>query len=174
METFRAMAQRLPDRRKVAVSVEPSLADLAAMNAAGFDYFQIHFRHDLPVATVASWAESVGGERLWLAPKLPPEVGPSGDLLAIAKFILIDTFQSEGFGGTGRTGDWSKFARLKGEHADKNWILAGGLTPENIGEAVHKSGTNFVDVNSGVESAPGVKDHEKLKRFVENLHVSRG
>ncbi|MBP6506648.1 MAG: phosphoribosylanthranilate isomerase [Opitutaceae bacterium] len=173
LEQFKAMASRLPHRRKIAVTVEPTLVDLTVMNAAGFDYFQIHFRHDTPAATVAAWAETVGMERLWLAPKLPPGEDVPTAILPFAKFFLLDTFQSDGFGGSGKTGDWAKFARHQAAHPAQTWILAGGLNPENIGDALRQSGARFVDVNSGVESAPGIKDHEKLKRFVVRLHESR-
>lgn len=172
-ETFRAMAKRLPERKKVAVMVEPTLAELAELSAVGFDFFQIHFRHDLPAATVGSWAETVGVDRLWLAPKLPPAADVPVALLPLAKHFLLDTFHADKFGGTGATGDWSKFARHQQTHADKTWILSGGLNPENIGEALRASGARFVDVNSGVESAPGVKDQEKLKRFVVAVHQAR-
>lgn len=167
---YRAMAPRLPERRKVAVSVEPTLAELAAMEQAGFDYFQIHFRPETPDATLAAWSQVVGSKRLWLAPKLPPGADVSEATRAAAKFVLLDTFHAEGFGGSGKTGDWGKFSRHQAQHPENIWILAGGLNPENIGEAVRSSGTNFVDVNSGVESTPGVKDLAKLKRFVVALH----
>lgn len=170
LEQFRAMSARLPDRRKVAVCVEPTVAELAAMKEAGFDYFQVHFRHDTPRETVASWAETVGVDRLWLAPKLPPGVDVAAEWLPFAKFVLLDTFQPNGFGGSGRTSDWAKFARHQQAHPDKFWILSGGLSPDNIVAALRETGARFVDVNSGVESAPGVKDLEKLKRFVVRLH----
>ena len=170
LETYRAMAARLPERKKVAVAVEPTVAELTAMQAAGFDFFQIHFHHDLLVSAVASWAETVGEERLWLAPKLPPDVAVPVALLPLARTFLLDTFHAEKFGGTGATGDWAKYARHQQAHPDKTWILSGGLTPENSGEALRASGARFVDVNSGVESAPGVKDHAKLKSFVVALH----
>jgi phosphoribosylanthranilate isomerase len=173
LESFRAMAKRLPERRKVAVSVEPTAIELKEMDAAGFDFFQIHFRLDLPVENVTAWSKIVGAERLWLAPKLPPDVDVPAALLPLAKFFLLDTFHADKFGGTGATGDWAKFARHQQAHPDRVWILSGGLTPENIGEALRASGARFVDVNSGVESAPGVKDQEKLKRFVVRLHESR-
>jgi phosphoribosylanthranilate isomerase len=89
---------------------------------------------------------------------------------AAAKFLLVDTFHAAGFGGSGQTGDWGKFARLQAAHRENFWILAGGLNPENIGDALRASGARFVDVNSGVEAAPGVKDEAKLKRFVVALH----
>ena len=167
---YLAMAPRLPERRKVAVSVEPTRNELAAMKDAGFDYFQIHFRPDTTDAQLSEWSRLVGEKHLWLAPKLPPENDVSPAALAVAKFIMLDTFHAEGFGGSGRTGDWSKFARHQKAHPHNFWILAGGLNPANIAEAVRASGTKFVDVNSGVEAAPGVKDLEKLKRFVVELH----
>lgn len=173
LETFQAMAKRLPDRRKVVIAVEPTDTELKAMTRAGFDFFQIHFRHELPTATVAGWSKMVGADKLWLAPKLPPEVDVPAPLLPLAKFFLVDTFHAEKFGGTGATGDWAKFARHQQAHPDKVWILSGGLNPENIGEALRASGARFVDVNSGVESAPGVKDQEKLKRFVAAVHQAR-
>ena len=167
--TFQAMARRLPARRKVAVSVEPTVAELAEMQAAGFDFFQVHFRHDVSTATIAGWAATVGPERLWLAPKLPVEVDVPAAWLPSAKHFLLDTFHADGFGGSGKTGDWAKFSRHQAAHSAKTWILAGGLNPENIGEALRASGARFVDVNSGVESAPGVKDQAKLTRFVQQL-----
>ena len=173
VSTYDAMRYRLPERKRVAVSVEPTVAELAAFNALGFDFFQVHFRHDLPAATVASWAETVGGERLWLAPKLPPEVEMPAALLPIAKHFLLDTFHADKFGGTGATGDWAKFARQQQANPDKTWILSGGLNPGNIGEALRLSDARFVDVNSGVESAPGVKDQEKLKQFAIAVHKAR-
>jgi phosphoribosylanthranilate isomerase len=173
LTTYQAMAARLPERRKVAVSVMPSLAELGAMKDAGFDFFQIHFPHDTPVTTIAGWSELVSAEKLWLAPKLPPGLDVAAEILPLAKFFLLDTFHTEGFGGSGKTGDWGKFARHQTAHPDKTWILAGGLNPDNIAEALRASGTRFVDVNSGVESAPGVKDHAKLKKFVVRLHESR-
>jgi phosphoribosylanthranilate isomerase len=97
----------------------------------------------------------------------------AAELLQGARFFLLDTFHAEKFGGTGVTGDWGKFSRHQQTHPDKTWILSGGLNPANIGEALRASGARWVDVNSGVESAPGVKDHAKLKNFIVRLHESR-
>ena len=166
---FRAMAPRLPDQRKVAVLVEPKAATLAAAVEAGFDRFQIHFRHDLPPAKIEAWSMAVGPQRLWLAPKLPPGVDVMEAWLELAQTFHLDTFQPDGFGGSGRTGDWPKFARHRRAHPGKTWILAGGLNSDCIGDAVAETRARFVDVNSGVESAPGVKDPAKLKAFVAAL-----
>lgn len=166
---YHAMANRLPDRRRVAVSVEPTGDELVAMRDAGFDFFQIHFAFEIAAARVKEWAETVGRERLWLAPKLPPATDVPAAMTEAAKFILLDTYHAEGFGGSGKTGDWGKFARHRAAFPGNFWILAGGLNPENIGPALTGSGARFVDVNSGVESAPGVKDPAKLDQFVAAL-----
>lgn len=170
---FRAMVPHLPTGRKVAVLVSPSVADLAIAAAAGFDFFQVNFPADTASAVVGSWAESVGADRLWLAPKLPPAEEVNAAWLPFTHRVLLDTFQTEGYGGSGQTGDWSKFARHQLRHPEKSWILAGGLSPENIASAVTQTGARFVDVNSGVESAPGIKDRSKLRRFVANLSAHR-
>jgi phosphoribosylanthranilate isomerase len=165
---YQALASRLPDRPKVAVLVEPDVGELELMKD-DFDFFQIHFRHDAPLALVAGWAKAIGLERLWLAPKLPPTEEMPSTLLRLSKYFLLDTFHA-GFGGSGRTGDWEKFARLQQAHPRNQWILAGGLSPDNIGEALRATKASFVDVNSGVENAPGIKDHAKLRAFCSALH----
>jgi phosphoribosylanthranilate isomerase len=170
---FVAMAPRLPPRRKVAVSVSPSLDSLRRWMDAGFDAFQIHFPADTADATLAGWSQAVGHDRLWLAPKLPPGRAVTAAMLAAAKTMLVDTYHVGGFGGSGQTGDWSGFARMQTDHPEHTWILAGGLNPENIGGALQASGARFVDVNSGVERAPGVKDETKLKALVVALHRAR-
>jgi phosphoribosylanthranilate isomerase len=174
LSQYRAMAVKLPDRKKVAVTVEPTAEELAALLASGFDFFQIHFRSELSFEFPRAWSQAVGPERLWLAPKLPPGQDVAADLLPLANAFLLDAYHTGVFGGSGQTGDWSKFARHRTNHPEKTWILAGGLNPENIGDALGASGAKFIDVNSGVEAAPGVKDHEKLKRFVVRLHEAAG
>ena len=89
--------------------------------------------------------------------------------LPLAATFLLDTFHAAGFGGSGKTGDWAKFARYRETYPQHTWILAGGLSPDNVAEAVAQSGAFFVDVNSGVETSPGVKDHAKLRALGEAL-----
>lgn len=167
---YDAMAERMPPRRRVAVSVEPALEELKRQEAAGLDRFQVHFRLETPIRQVAAWSEAVGPDRLWLAPKLPPGSELPEELLPLAKTFLLDGYRADKFGGTGRTSDWDLYRRLAAAHPEKRWILSGGLSPENIGPALAGTGAKFVDVNSGVESAPGVKDHAKLKAFIVGLH----
>lgn len=173
LRQFSVMGELLPPRKKVAITVEPTVAALAEMNVAGFDYFQVHFRPEIGDTAIAAWAETVGSHRLWLAPKLPPAEDVSDAWLRFSGTVMIDAFSADKFGGTGHTSDWGKFARHREKYPDAQWILAGGLSPENIGAALQASGARFVDVNSGVESAPGVKDHAKLARLVSVLRERR-
>ena len=159
---YARMAPQLPTGHKVAVCVAPAPADLARLAALGFDAFQVHFDPDTPVAAIGAWAETVGFARLWLAPRLRPEEEVPSAWLPFAETFLLDTFQADKFGGTGRAGDWSKFRRLATAHPGKTWILAGGLGPDNVAAALVATDTRFLDVNSGVESAPGLKSREKL------------
>ncbi len=166
---YRAMAARLPDRKKVAVTVEPSAGELAEIVAAGFDYVQIHCAHTVPAATVDAWAQAVGRPRLWLAPRLPPEIEMPAELLPLADTFLFDAFHAEKFGGSGKTADWTKFRRHREANPEKIWILAGGLNPENVAVGLQATGARFVDVNSGVEASPGVKDPALLDALAARL-----
>lgn len=78
-----------------------------------------------------------------------------------ADYVLFDTG-----GGTGRTFDW---ALLKNFPRTKPFFLAGGINPENVQEAIAKANPYAVDLATGVESSPGIKDRGKLKAFFEAL-----
>ena len=73
--------------------------------------------------------------------------------------ILIDTSW-----GRGLKGDWEQFRRL-----ERRFVLSGGLDPENVGEAIGRLDPLGVDVCSGVERSPGLKDRNKVRRFIENV-----
>lgn len=81
--------------------------------------------------------------------------------------ILLDTFTEDGFGGSGKTFDWNLAVVAK--KFQKPIILSGGLTPENVGEAISKVKPYAVDVCSGVESYPGKKDEKKMRQFIEEV-----
>jgi phosphoribosylanthranilate isomerase len=81
--------------------------------------------------------------------------------------ILLDAHDPVRRGGTGRTIDWAAARRVA---SSRRTILAGGLNPENVGEAVSAVEPYGIDVSSGVESAPGVKDASRLKRLFEALN----
>jgi phosphoribosylanthranilate isomerase len=166
---FAAMTPRLPPRKKVAVVVEPTAEALVEIKAAGFDYVQVHFSPTTSLVTVERWLEVIPRERLWLAPRVPPGQELDSSFIALVDHVLLDTYHPQAHGGTGQTGDWTSFKALRVGLPHVNFILAGGLNPENIGAALATTGARWVDVNSGIESAPGVKDHTKLQAFVSAL-----
>ncbi len=79
--------------------------------------------------------------------------------------VHLDTYHKDTLGGSGETFDWSLAVRAK-QLADRPIILAGGLTPDNVKDALDAVRPYAVDVSSGVEASPGVKDHAKIKAFV--------
>jgi phosphoribosylanthranilate isomerase len=81
--------------------------------------------------------------------------------------VVVDARVAGLHGGTGRTAPWDLLADFQ---PGTPVILAGGLTPDNVAEAVRVVRPYGVDVASGVERAPGVKDPEKLRRFIGNAH----
>lgn len=89
-----------------------------------------------------------------------------GPYFEVADQVLIDAKPPEGAdlpGGNGLAFDWRLVA---GRRWPKPWILAGGLNPGNVAEAIRLTGAEQVDVSSGVESSPGVKDAAKIAAFV--------
>jgi phosphoribosylanthranilate isomerase len=83
------------------------------------------------------------------------------------KYFLLDTYTQDRYGGTGQTFDWSLAIKAK-EYG--HVILSGGLTPENISDAIRTVAPYGVDVSSGVEKSPGKKDRLKIKQLMEAIH----
>ena len=83
-----------------------------------------------------------------------------------AEWLLFDTYEERRIGGTGRRFDWSLLAMYP---RTKPFLLAGGLDPDNVAAAVSLVRPDAIDIASGVESEPGVKDHEKLERLFERV-----
>jgi phosphoribosylanthranilate isomerase len=83
--------------------------------------------------------------------------------------LLLDAYHPTMLGGAGQTFNW-ELAILAKERFGLPIILAGGLTPDNVGEAVRAVRPYAVDVSSGVESQPGRKDHVRLRAFIEAVH----
>lgn len=98
-----------------------------------------------------------------------PESLEKGALSSCADEVLLDAAVA-GYGGAGQRFDWT-LASAAQRTFDRKVMLAGGLTPENVAQAVRDVAPAGVDCASGVESAPGVKDPQKLKAFV---HAVRG
>jgi len=77
---------------------------------------------------------------------------------------LLDAYAPDKFGGTGETFNWD--LALEAQKQGRPIFLAGGLTPENVSEAIQRVRPYAVDVSTGVEAAPGKKDHQKVRSFI--------
>ncbi|WP_298912919.1 phosphoribosylanthranilate isomerase [uncultured Algimonas sp.] len=151
----------------VAVTVDPDDALVAGIRDAGFTHIQLHGAETLdrtaeiartglgvikavPVAT----ADDV---------KLATEYSGAADLLL---FDAKPPVNAEQRGGHGLSFDWSV---LRAAPTPKRFLLAGGLTPDNVRDAVARTRAPIADVSSGVEAAPGVKDPALMTAFMEAL-----
>lgn len=85
----------------------------------------------------------------------------AGEDFPDAAALLLDSHQPGGLGGTGNVFDWSMIPRVS-----QALVLAGGLTPENVRQAIRQVRPWAVDVSSGVEKSPGIKSMEKMKKFI--------
>lgn len=157
----------VPEGKRVLVDVSTPTDVLEEYKNLPFDYFQMHFDLDVAIATVATWAGLVGRERLWLAPRVPPQEAYFPQIIMeFADTLLVDTYSKEAFGGTGKAGNWQRFLDWTTLYQHKQWILSGGLSALNIVDALDTTDAARIDVNSGVESSPGMKDPAKMKEFI--------
>jgi phosphoribosylanthranilate isomerase len=163
----RALALAAEGLCKVALTVDADDAALdAIVEGVPLDMLQLH-GHETPGRVAEVRARY--GLPVMKAIGVADEADLSGliEMSLAADQLLIDAKPPKGAalpGGNGLAFDWRL---LVGRKWLKPWMLAGGLTPENVAEAVRLTGARQVDVSSGVESAPGVKDPSKIAAFVE-------
>ena len=163
-----ALLREIPQEKRVAVTVNPTIAEAAALVAEGFAIVQAHFDPAKTECDPKALSAELGAKALWLAPKLADGAEWPADLIPLAEGFVHDAHAKEAFGGTGKRSDWSRFQKLVQKYPQSLWILAGGLGPENIAAAA-EAGATFFDLNSGVELAPGLKSAEKLAGVSEVL-----
>ncbi|NPV60165.1 MAG: phosphoribosylanthranilate isomerase [Actinobacteria bacterium] len=156
--TAREICSLLPSSvLRVGVFLGQTQAEIRGlMEYCGLDLAQLH------EAGGTGLAEAFGGRALVaIRPRLPKDLdGLDGYRGAFA--LLIDAWHPEKAGGTGITCDWTLAARAA---RASRVILAGGLSPDNVAEAINRVRPFGVDVSSGVEAAPGIKDPALLRRF---------
>lgn len=87
-------------------------------------------------------------------------------------YYLLDSYSDKDYGGTGTSFDWSIAVEAK-KILSSPILLSGGLTPENVTDAVKIVNPYGVDVSSGVEVSPGIKDHRKIREFINNARNAR-
>ena len=162
------LLREIPADKRVAVTVNPSVTEAAALIAEGFAIVQAHFDPAKNECDPKALSAQLGIKRLWLAPKLADGAEWPADLIPLAEGFVHDAHAKDAFGGTGKVSDWTRFQKLLQKYPQSLWILAGGLGPDNIAAAA-QSGAGFFDLNSGVELAPGLKSAEKLAGVSEVL-----
>ncbi|MFT4902060.1 MAG: phosphoribosylanthranilate isomerase [Lentimonas sp.] len=163
------LAARVPAGQRVVVDVASTPEQLECYRDAGFDRFQIHVELSMAEASLRTWSDLVGADRLWLAPRLKSGESVPDSWFGHAESFLVDTYSKGQVGGTGQTGDWAQFAELRVATPAVQWILAGGLHAGNVHAALAATGARHIDVNSGVESSPGVKDPRKMSELFQVL-----
>ncbi len=164
IETAADIAHELPPFvARVGVFVNAPTDTVTGCLSEFLDYAQLH-GEELP-EECERLAAAVGGNRLIKAVR----VGTVDDVAAVMNYgavgaVLLDARTDRARGGTGETFDWSLALRAKA--AGKPVILAGGLNPANVAEAINAVRPYAVDAVTGVESRPGVKDAEKVREFI--------
>lgn len=146
-------------------ATDATIAEAAA--AARLDVIQLHGT-ETPARVAGLRAQS--GLPVWKALSVASrdDVAKAAGFAGAADLILFDAKAPKGAdlpGGLGLVFDWDLLGGYRGETP---WGLAGGLSPDNVAEAVRRTGTRLVDVSSGVESAPGVKDADRIRTFCFN------
>lgn len=151
----------------------------AAVRTAGLNAIQLHggikpeltrhlheiFAGEIKIIQTVHWQVDADGASASTVARQLDEIAREG----IADRVLIDSRVGEATGGTGITFDWEKARAVLAQHAGKlKLIVAGGLRPENVAEAIDRLNPWGIDVASGVEAEPGKKSPKKLAAFIRN------
>ena len=174
VEDAAMLADRVPDRvLKVGLFVDPDDALIERVTAGvSLDVLQLH--GDEPIERCAE-LKARTGKQVFKAIK----VREAGDLdlsdryAEVCDYLLFDAkppADATRPGGNAETFDWTV---LEGRTWAKPWLLAGGLTPDNVATAIRSTGCPGVDASSGLESARGQKDPELIRRFLEAARKAR-
>lgn len=131
---------------------------------ARLDILQLH--GDPTVADILAVREETSA-KVWAVVRVTDRLPPEADeLLDAADALLIDARVAGSLGGNGVSVDWHALApALEARRSRGRVVLAGGLTPGNVAEALAALRPDVVDVSSGVEAAPGIKDHARMRAF---------
>jgi phosphoribosylanthranilate isomerase len=165
----RRIIRRLPDGiATVGVFVNESEANMLAIaHRVGLDYLQLHgderpeqvarLKREIPVIKAVRVHDSFRPKQL--------------DSFGRASAILLDGFDVRRHGGTGKTFNWNL---ARGSNGSRRIFLAGGLTPENVAEAIRVTRPYAVDVCSGVEARPGKKDPARIVALMWAVQAAEG
>lgn len=168
-----ALADRIPTHvAKVGLFVDPDDDAIhTVLDRVALDWLQLHKAAPARLAAIKSTfglplLAAVGIGRL-------EDLNDAAPLYGIADRLLIDAKPPTGSelpGGNGVAFDWQILGKAPPIRVP--WLLAGGLTPDNVAEAIGQSGAAMVDVSSGVETAPGKKDPALIRSFIEAARLA--
>lgn len=158
------IVRRLPrEVLTVGVFVDSPIEELnEIVREAGLRGAQLHGKESL------EYANGVRAEVVVKAIRVDADFDPESARAFAGHSLLLDTYVPDAAGGTGKAFDWS-IARRVGQI--RPFILAGGLTPLNVGEAIDAARPEAIDVSSGVESTPGRKDKEKIAELFQAIEL---
>lgn len=157
----------LPERcRRIGVFVNAGFEQITARaEALGLDYLQLHGTES-PELCLELRCHGFHLIKAF-APRTPEDFERTVPYLPLCDYLLFDT-PTTGYGGSGKAFDWSL---LRFYHGDVPFLLSGGICPESLEALRHFHHPQWagIDLNSGFETAPAVKDAEKLKTFIETI-----
>jgi phosphoribosylanthranilate isomerase len=162
--------------RKVGVFAAQPVHEIAeTARVAGLDVVQLHGTCN-PVRVLE--VRTATGLEVWAVVRTADGVLPDGaeELAEEADALVVDTLVPGTLGGTGMAIPWSMLAESLDAMASGGQhriVLAGGLDADNVAEAIDYVAPTIVDVSSGVESAPGIKDHARIRDFIAAVRTAR-
>jgi len=167
IERAREVLEDLPSSvRRVGVFATQSASEIArASDHLGLHVVQLH--GDSSAERVVELRRAFGGE-VWTVVRVAGSTLPASfaDAVESGDGVLLDAFVPGALGGTGVALPWSQLGEaLEPYRGSVRLILAGGLKPENVAQAIAELAPDVVDVSSGVERAPGIKDHDRIRAF---------
>lgn len=174
LDTARRLADRARGKARIVALIvdadDQRISDI--VSAVRPDMLQLHGKE-----TPARVAEIGALSQLPLIKAIsvaaPDDVVRATDYADAAHLILFDAKPPPAAalpGGNGMAFDWSLMAPVKGQ---MSYMLSGGLTPDNVADAISETGAALVDVSSGVETAPGKKDPELIRRFLAAVKAAK-
>jgi phosphoribosylanthranilate isomerase len=165
-EAERLIRQVPPFVKSVLVTIPQSVNDFSVYEKLNPDVIQIHGENMHAAASVRLKLPNT--LLIGAVNALADDLDSVSRATKVFDAVLLDSFVNGRFGGTGVVHDWELSKRVKQAVQPKPLILAGGLNPKNVADAVRIVEPYGVDVSSGVEQQPGIKSHQKIIEFIKN------
>ncbi len=162
-----AIAAQLPESvARIGVFVQAELPAIRAAVDQGLTGVQLHGGESPDFCRQLRAALPDCEITIALRVRAAADLDRAADYADCADWLLLDAYHPQLYGGTGQTLDWTS---LQDFRSSQPWLLAGGLTPENIQTALRRARPNGIDLSSGVERAPGDKDLARVAQLFQAL-----